>query len=136
VTVRYADEEPNGLATMLGQLIQGNLEAHPDRAGLLNAPATFAIVAPDVDVAVSIRLHGGSVTLRNGVVGNPNLVITATSEDLLGLSSVPLRFGLPDLFTKEGREVTAKLMNRELKVKGLLLHGLKLGKLNKLLSVA
>ncbi len=119
-----------------GGLIQGNLDAHPDRIELLSKPATYAIVAPDVDVAVSIRLKDGSVTVRNGLVGRPDIVITADSDGLLGLSSVPLRFGLPDAATKEGREVTRKLLKRELKVKGLLMHPLKLARLNKLLSVA
>ena len=135
MNVRYWDPEPNGLAAMLGGLIQGNLDAHPDRAALLSSRATFAIVAPDVDVAVSIRLQDGSVTVRNGVVGRPDIVITADSDALLGLSSVPLRFGLPDAMTEEGREVTRKLLKGELKVKGLLLHPLKLARLNKLLSV-
>ncbi len=120
---------------MIGGLIQGNLDAHPQRTALLSSPATYAIVAPDVDVAVSIRLSGGSVTVRNGVVGRPDIVITADSDALLGLSSVPLRFGLPDATTKEGREVTRKLLKGELRLKGLLLHPLKLARLNRLLSV-
>lgn len=136
MNVRYWDEEPNGLAAMLGGLIQGNLDAHPERVGLLSSSATYSIVAPDVDVAVSIRVKDGSVTVRNGIVGRPDILITAESDALLGLSSVPLRFGLPDAATKEGREVTTKLLKRELKVKGLLLHPLKLARLNKLLSVA
>ncbi len=135
MNVRYWDSEPNGLASMIGGLIQGNLDAHPDRAALLSSPATYAIVAPDVDVAVSIRLQGGSVTVRNGLVGRTDIVITADSDMLLGLSSVPLRFGLPDATTKEGREVTGKLFNGQLKVKGLLMHPLKLARLNRLLSV-
>ncbi len=135
MNVRYWDEEPNGLASMIGGLIQGNLDAHPERTALLSSPATYAIVAPDVDVAVSIRVAEGSVTVRNGLVGRPNILITADSEALLGLSSVPLRFGLPDATTKEGREVTGKLLKGELKVKGLLMHPLKLARLNRLLSV-
>ncbi|MDP8956158.1 MAG: SCP2 sterol-binding domain-containing protein [Actinomycetota bacterium] len=135
MNVRYWDAEPNGLAGMIGGLIQGNLDAHPDRAALLSSPATYAIVAPDVDVAVSIRVKDGSVTVRNGVVGRPDLVITADSEALLALSSVPLRFGLPDATKAEGREVTRKLLKGELKVKGLLMHPLKLARLNRLLSV-
>ncbi len=135
MNVRYWDSEPNGLAAMIGGLIQGNLDADPERTGLLSSPATYAIVAPDVDVAVSIRVKDGSVTVRNGLVGRPDIVITADSDALLGLSSVPLRFGLPDATTKEGREVTRKLLNGELKVKGLLFNPLKLARLNKLLSV-
>ena len=133
--VQYPDPEPNGLATMLGGLIEANLTAHPERATLLQKRATFAIVAPDVDVSVSIRLYRGTVTVRNGVIGRPDVMIRANSEDLIKLSAVPLRWGLPDLRTKEGRDVNRKLMKGQLKVKGLLAHPGKLARLNKLMSV-
>jgi hypothetical protein len=135
VKVQYPDPEPDGLATMMGGLIEANLTAHPERAVLLQKRATFAIEAPDVDVAVSIRLYRGTVTVRNGIVGRPDVTIRANSEDLIGISAVPLRWGLPDVRTKEGREVNRKLMKGQLKIKGLLAHPGKLARLNKLMSV-
>jgi len=136
VTVSFLDQEPNGLAAMLGGLIQANLAAHPEREALLaKGPATFGISAPDVGVAVSIRISPGRVQVRNGIVGKPDVRVEADSETLVGMSSVPLKFGLPDAMTKEGREVNRKLLKRERKVRGLLLHPAKLARLNKLLSV-
>jgi hypothetical protein len=135
VNVQYPDPVPNGLAGMMGGLIEANLTAHPERVSLLRKRATYAIVAPDVNVAVSIRLYQGTVTVRNGVVGRPNVVIRANSDDLMSLSAVPLRFGLPDVKTKEGREVNRKLLKGQLKVKGMLRHPGKLARLNKLMSV-
>jgi hypothetical protein len=135
VKVQYPDPEPNGLATMLGGLIEANVTAHPERARLLSKRATYGIVAPDIDVAVSIRLSRGTVTVRNGIVGRPDVVVRANSEDLIGLSAVPLKFGLPDMSTKEGRDVNRKLLKGQLKVKGLLLHPGKLARLNKLMAV-
>lgn len=138
MTVRYLDAEPNGLAAMLGGLIEGNLAAHPDRADLVTRgrPATYAVVAKDIGVTVSLRLSPQGVAIRNGMVGRPHLVIETDSETLIGLSSVPLRFGLPDAMTREGREVNRKLLKGELRVKGLLLGPAKLARLNKLLSVS
>jgi hypothetical protein len=136
VLVRYADTEPSGLAQMLGGLIEANLQAHPEREVLVSKPATFAIRALDAGTDISIRFAEGAVTIRNGVVGRPNLVIETDSDSLLGLSSVPLKFGLPDVMTKEGREVNRKLLKGELKVRGLLRHPGKLARLNKLLSVS
>ncbi len=133
--VDYPDDEPNGLSAMVGGLIEANLQAHPDRETLLSKPATYSITAPDAGVSVSIRLAPQSVTVRNGIVGTPDVSIRTNSENLLGLSSVPLRFGLPDATTKEGREVNRKLFKGELKVKGLIRHPAKLARLNKLLSV-
>jgi hypothetical protein len=61
--------------------------------------------------------------------------VETDAETLVGLSSVPLRFGLPDVTTKEGREVNRKLLKRRLRVRGLLVHPGRLARLNKLLSV-
>ena len=135
VEVAYLDPEPSGLAMMLGGLIEANLAAHPEREDLLAKPATYAIRATDVGVDVSIRLSPGRVAVRNGVVRTPNIVVETDSETLIGLSSVPLKFGLPDAMTKEGRQVNRKLLKRQLKVRGLFLHPGKLARLNKLLSV-
>jgi hypothetical protein len=63
------------------------------------------------------------------------VVVRATSEDLMGLSSVPLRMGQPDVMTKEGREVLAKIFKGDVKVKGVVTQSGRLRRLNELLSV-
>jgi hypothetical protein len=132
--VEYTDAEPNGLAAMLGGLIEANLQQHPERAALLK-PAVVGITAPDVDVAITITMAPGRVALANGIHGRPHLLVRADSETLIELSSVPLRFGLPDNMTKRGREVTGKLLKGQIKVRGMYRHLGKLARLNKLLSV-
>ena len=134
-TVAYADEEPNGLATMQGGLIEANLEAHPEREELLK-PAVIVVTAPDADVAVTLAIAPGRVDVSNGAKGRADLAVRADSDTLIELSSVPLRFGLPDSMTKEGRAVTGKLMKGEIKVKGMYRAPGKLARLNKLLSVS
>jgi len=133
--VEYLDAEPNGLASMLGGLIEGNLKAHPEREALLSKGATYSIVAPDVGVAVSLRFSPGKVQVRNDEVAKPNVRVETDSETLIGLSSVPLRFGLPDVLTADGRAVTRKLLSGKLKVRGLFRHLLTLTRLQRLLSV-
>jgi hypothetical protein len=135
VNVRYLDEEPNGLAVMLGGLIEANLQQHPERIALLSKPATYAITAPDAEVSVTIHLAPDGVTVANGVRGAPHVSVRARSDDLILLSSVPLRFGQPDVMTTEGREVVKKLLTGQLKVKGLATQSARLGRLNKLLAV-
>ena len=120
---------------MLGGILEGNLQAHPDRERLLSSVSTYGIRARDIGVEVSIRLAPDKVTVRNGIVGKPQILVEADAETLVGLSSVPLRFGLPDITTREGRDVNGKLLRGTLKVKGLLLHPGKLARLNKLLTV-
>src|SRR5436190_24364185 len=119
---------------MLGGLIEANLEAHPERGALLK-PAVIGITAPDADVSVTITMAPGRVGMANGIQGKPDLFVQADSEILIELSSVPLRFGLPDNMTKGGREVTGRLFKGTIKVKGMSRNLGKLARLNKLLSV-
>jgi hypothetical protein len=134
--VEYLDEEPNGLAAMIGGLIEANLEAHPERVALLRRRASIGIVAADAGVALTLHLAPGRVTVSNGITGKPQVVVRADSETLTALTSVPLRFGFPDAMTAEGRAVTRKLLNRSLKVHGLAVHPRIVSHLNRLLSVA
>src|SRR6266550_1448508 len=98
-TVAYTNEEPNGLATMLGGLIDANLQSHPERERLLRQ-AVVAVTAPDADVSVTLSMSPGRVDVSNGVNGRPDLTVQADSDTLIELSSVPLRFGLPDNMTR------------------------------------
>jgi hypothetical protein len=134
--VRFIDHEPNGLAAMLGGLIQANLATHPGRERYLTGPAVYSIRASDAEVGASIRLYAGRVSVRNGVVGRAHVTIEADSEDLVGLSAVPLRFGLPDVTTKEGRAVILGVIRRRVRIRGMLAHPGKLARLNRLLSVS
>ena len=134
-SVEYADPQPNGLAEMLGGLIQANLEQHPERGALLR-PAVISITAPDAGVAVGIRIEPGRVAVRNGEPSRAALRVTADSTTLMELSSVPLRFGLPDSMTREGREVNKKLLTGRIKVRGIFTHLGTLARFNKLLSVS
>jgi len=134
--VQYLDQEPNGLAAMIGGLIEANLATHPEREKLLRPPAAIGIIAADAGVALTLRLAPGRVSVGNGLSGKPQVVIRAKSETLTELSAVPLRFGFPDAMTPEGRAATRKLFRGELEVKGLWLHPGIVSRLNRLLSVA
>ncbi len=112
MTVVYGDDEPSGLATMVGGLIEQNIVRDPSRRRLLR-PAVTSITVPDVGVA-----------------------ITADSAKLLELTSAPLRFGLPDLFDPRGRAVLRNVVSRRVRIRGLLRHPRRLARLSALLSVA
>jgi hypothetical protein len=132
--VDYADQDPNGLAAMIGGLIEGNLANHPGRERLLR-PAVVGIVADDAGVGITLRIAPGRVMVANGVTGNPAVLVRTDSGTLTELSSAPLRFGFPDAITREGRAITRKLRNGELRVKGLSKHPGVVSRLNRLLSV-
>ncbi|HEY6677620.1 MAG TPA: hypothetical protein VI411_01830, partial [Actinomycetota bacterium] len=62
MNVAYADREPNGLAAMVGGLIEANLRQHPERRSLLR-PAVVELVAVDAGVSVRIALSPRQVTV-------------------------------------------------------------------------
>jgi hypothetical protein len=75
------------------------------------------------------------VKVANGVRGHPHVRVRAASEDLIALSSVPLRMGQPDVTTKQGRDVVKKIMTGRLRVGGILTESGRLRRLNELLSI-
>jgi hypothetical protein len=132
--VEYVDEEPNGIARLIGGLIESNLQDHPERERLLR-PAAVGIVADDAGVGITLRITPGRVVVANGVVGNPAVLVRTDSITLTELASTPLRFGFPDAMRADGRAITRKLANGKLKVKGLSSHPGIVSRLNRLLSV-
>ena len=132
--VRFADEEPSGLALMVAGLIQQNLERDPERARHLDG-SVVAIVAPDADVAVSIQMGPDAIEIAGGIRPDAHIVVTASSDRLLHMTSSPLRFGLPDALSRHGREVLAHVLSRRVKIEGLVRSPHRLARLTRLLSV-
>jgi hypothetical protein len=62
--------------------------------------------------------------------------VRADADALLLLSSAPLRFGLPDASSRDGRRVLAKVLRREIRISGLVVHPLTVARFARLLSVA
>ena len=133
-TVEFADEEPNGLAAMLGGLIQANLEAHPERAELLT-PAVVGVMAQDAHVSITLDITPERVVVRNGLAPRTDVTVRTDSETLTELSTTPLRLGYPDATKSEGRRITGKLLRGDLAVRGLLRHPVVVSRLNRLLAV-
>jgi hypothetical protein len=133
--VTYADDQPNGLASMLGVLIEQNLARDPGRRRLLRANVV-TLRATDADVAVTLRVRPGGVEVANGAAGNAHLEVATDAHRLLDLAAVPLVMGLPDPLTARGREITGALVRRRLRVRGMVRHPVRLSRLNRLLSAA
>lgn len=133
-TVEFADEEPNGLAAMLGGLLQANLEAHPERAELLT-PAVVGVMAQDAHVSITLDITPERVVVRNGLAPHTDVTVRTDSETLTELSTTPLRLGYPDATKAEGRAITRKLLRGDLAVRGLIRHPLVVSRLNRLLAI-
>ncbi len=86
-------------------------------------------------MAVTLRLAPGRVTVANGIVGRPQILVRTDAETLTELSSAPLRFGLPDPTRAEGRAMMRRLGSGRLRVRGMVRHAALLSRLNRLLAV-
>jgi hypothetical protein len=133
VSVAFGDAEPNGLASMLGTLIEQNLIRDPARRPLLR-PAVVTVTATDADVGVTLRIGQGELEIVNGADPHAQLDVSTDSHRLLDLASAPLRLALPDVLDARGRAVITSLLRRRLRVRGLWRHPLLLTRLNRLLS--
>jgi len=135
VSVSVVSPEPSGLASMVAELIAQNLARDPARRGLLR-PSVVVLDAPDAEVTVFLRIDGEGVRAGDGDIPGAHLRIRADSGRLLDLTTAPLRFGLPDLLTPEGRVIVRDLLAGRMRIRGLLRHPLRLARLTQLLSVA
>ncbi|HWL89881.1 MAG TPA: hypothetical protein VNP90_00830 [Actinomycetota bacterium] len=127
--------EPSGLASMVAKLIEQNLARDPERRRLLHR-SVVVLDAPDAEVTVFLRMDRDGVRVGDGDVPDAHLRIRSDSGRLLDLTTAPLRFGLPDLLSSEGRSIVGDLLARRVRIRGLLRHPLRLARLTQLLSVA
>lgn len=118
---------------MVGGLIRQNLERDPSRLRLLR-PAVASIHATDAGASVTLRILPGRIVVADGQERG-HVSIEGPSIRLLELIAVPLRFGLPDPLTPEGRAALRDVVSRRIHVRGMLTHPRRLARLTMLLSV-
>ncbi len=118
MSVTYADDEPNGLAELLGELIAQNLARDPARRRYLR-PGVVVVESTDHEVAVTLRFTDGAVEIANGAGEGAHVHVRAEGRALLGLAGAPLRFGLPDALVSEGRAVLGDILRGHVEVRGL-----------------
>lgn len=135
--VVHVDAEPNGLADLLGRLLEGNLAKDPSRARLL-IPSTVEIRAVDAGIAVVLELSPRTIVIRRAAAtaSRSDLAIEATSADLLAMTAAPLALGLPDPRTPSGREILAKIARGSISIRGLIRRPVLATRVARLLSVA
>jgi hypothetical protein len=135
VTVKVVGAEPNGLATMLAELLEANLRREPRRRVLLRS-GTVELEAEDAEVGVLVRFRPDAVTVSNADGRSAAAVrVRASSTDLLALSAIPLRFGLPDPLDRDGRAMLGAIARRRVRISGLWTHPILISRLARLLSV-
>lgn len=133
-------DDRGGLRDLIEGLVEANLARVPGRALRITHREAAALVATDVDVAVTIQmlpgaLHApGSVLVHDGEDPWAEVVVRTDSVGLLELAAMPLRFGLPDVLVADGRQVCRQILKRDIRVRGLLRHLGTVRRLSMLLS--
>jgi hypothetical protein len=83
-----------------------------------------------------MEFRGGQLFVHARPFPKPDLAVDTDADTLMGMSTVPLRFGMPDVGTADGRAVVGKMLRGQLKVRGMVTKPKLLVRLQKLLSVA
>lgn len=132
-----AGTEENGLAQLIAELLRQNLEQHPPKRKWLNRlRGKVSIEANDAGVGLTMAFEGGRCLVSDGLDARAKLKIKAASEDIMKLSAVKLRGGLPDLFDHGARSLAVDILKGRISIKGILRHPLLLLGLTNLFSVA
>ena len=95
----------------------------------------ISIAASDAEVGITLRIERDRVEIVDGLADGAQISITADSSDLLGMTDVPLRLGLPDAFHSQGRAVLRQVVSRRVLIRGMMAHPRRLARLTALLSV-
>lgn len=128
--------EDGGMATMIADIIKGNLVEKPHRENDFNAlKGNIYMQAEDAEVDMTLVFNKGNLAVHSGKVGQPKISIVTDSATLLDLANIDVKFGLPYYLDATGRGVIAKLVTGKLKIKGLITHPIKLTRFTKLMSV-
>lgn len=134
--VSFADPEPNGLAELVGRLLEANLSSSPERRRFLG-PAVVVLVARDAEVSVTVRVRRDGAEVSNGAAEEGvHVRVEGLGQDLIDLATVPLRLGLPDLTRRAGRATVARILRGDVRVSGVLRHPLRTSRFLRLLSAA
>jgi hypothetical protein len=120
--VDYSDREPSAFASMLGGLIEANVEAsRAKRKDFDSLAARVGIWVTDIDEGVTLDFQSGHLVVHNGLEPKRDLTIRAEAETVMSLSNLKIGlFGMPVYYDEVGRGVAAKLVSGKLRINGLL----------------
>ena len=74
---------------------------------------------PDAGVIVTLRVATDGARAVDGDDPRARVRVRADAGRLFALAASPLRFGMPDVATREGRAVVRDLLARRVRVRGL-----------------
>jgi hypothetical protein len=135
--VDYADDEPSAFASMLGGLIQANVDSRPEKQrDFATLVARVGIWVTDIDEGVTLDFKGGRLTVHNGLKPRSTIIIRADAETVMSLSNLKIgALGMPVYYDEVGRGIAGKLLRGKLKIEGLLPNVMTLNAVTRIFSV-
>lgn len=135
--VEYADKEPSAFASMLGGLIEANVENSAAKKKDFDAlDARVGVFVTDIDEGVTLEFDRGSLTVHNGLKPKRDLTIRAEADTVMNLSNLKIgMFGMPVYFDSVGRGVVTKMVTGRLRIDGLLGNIATLNSVTRIFSV-
>lgn len=120
--VDYADEEPSAFASMLGGLIEANVDnSTAKRKDFDSLAARVGVFVTDIDEGVTLDFDHGTLTVHNGLKPKRDLTIRAEADTVMNLSNLKIGlFGMPVYYDAVGRNVVGKLVRGKLRIDGLI----------------
>ncbi|HPI92404.1 MAG TPA: hypothetical protein PLT09_10625 [Deltaproteobacteria bacterium] len=129
-----AEEVP--FSYVISDLLSANLQQKPEK--MKTFQGMYGVVAlnlPDIEAAITLIFAGGRLRIEPGIVGKPDLIINSSSDKIISLNAITIKFGLPYYFDDAGVSVLKQLASGELKIQGMFTHPVLLTKLTKIMSV-
>ena len=108
--------QDNGLCVMLESILTECADRHGGRLSGLGS--RLGMDAPDAGEQATLIFGGGRCTIEGGLT-YPDLTLRGNSDVLPRVTGIPLRYGLPWLFSPAGRELVTMALIGDLRVKGL-----------------
>ncbi len=87
----HADAQSDPFALLIAQLIESNLTDHPTkRRQFLVMDGRVALVADDMQSALTLDFRDGMLMIHKGIYGLPQITVRATSGDIVDMSRIEL----------------------------------------------
>ena len=135
--VEYPDQEPSAFASMLGGLIDANVQSRPEKQKDFDSlVARVGIWVTDIDEGVTLDFKGGKLLVHNGLKPRRTITIRTDADTVMNLSNLKIGlFGMPVYYNEVGRGVAGKLLRGKLKIDGLLANVMTLNAVTRIFSV-
>jgi len=130
------DDAVDGLGAIVGDLFATNLEDTARQPLLKGRPWSVAVDVYDAESVFVITLGAGEVHVGPGPVTTAQLAIRLDGDTLMEIPETPLLAGLPDPRSSAGRTLLKKILIREVRIKGLVLHLMLLRRFLQVLTTA